>query len=241
MQPYYLPYLAYWQLVNSCDTFVLLDDTYHRTRGWINRNRILVQNSVRWMTLPLAGGSQNRRIHQIELSDHRDWKSRTLSTVKRAYSKSPYLDNGVEFLETLLEFPDSNLASFLEYSVRMTSARLGIETQIRSVAREYDPSQLTGLERIVEICEVEEAAVYINPVRGAFLYEPAPFRERDIEVRFLQADWGRINLKSECPEGPFLSILDLIMWNTPDEIFEFLGSYDLLCHADLSDETMAAI
>ena len=67
MQPYFFPYLGYFQLINAVDKFVVLDDVNYINKGWINRNRILINGHATFMTLPLQKASQNKRINEIEL------------------------------------------------------------------------------------------------------------------------------------------------------------------------------
>ena len=227
MQPYFLPYLPYWQLIHACDTFVLLDDSYYRTRGWINRNRILVQGSIQWMTVPLHRSSQNKRIGEITLSKHGNWKSRLLTTVERAYASAPYRDRGVDILRSILTHSQARLDEFLEHSIRLTAQGLGISTEILSSRKDLENSTAAGLDRVLEICEEAGASVYLNPVRGAFLYETSRFQKKGIGLSFLQAQWEEIDLTSECEEGPTLSILDLLMWNEPQDIAKSFSHFEL--------------
>ena len=66
MQPYYLPYIGYWQLLNAVDKYVIYDDVNFIKGGWINRNRILNNGVVQYFNVPMIGSSPFKLINQIE-------------------------------------------------------------------------------------------------------------------------------------------------------------------------------
>ena len=68
MQPYFIPYIGYWQLINAVNTFVIYDDVNYIKRGWINRNRILVDGESHYFNIPVTGASQNKKINEIKVN-----------------------------------------------------------------------------------------------------------------------------------------------------------------------------
>ena len=90
MQPYFMPYIGYLQLMNAVDKFVLYDDVNYINKGWINRNRILVNGQAYLFTIPLKEASQNRLINEIYLSNDPKWKGKLLKTIEQGYKKAPF-------------------------------------------------------------------------------------------------------------------------------------------------------
>ena len=84
MQPYFFPYIGYWQLVNLVDQFVIYDDVNYIKRGWINRNRILVEGKALYFHVPVRKASQNKRINQIEIFLDEDTIRKKLKTIELA-------------------------------------------------------------------------------------------------------------------------------------------------------------
>ena len=103
MQPYFLPYIGYFQLMAAVDKFVLLDDVNFINRGWINRNRIAVNDEPYWITIPLAKASQNRLINELEIIDDPSWKRKVVRTVELNYKRAPFLDTALPLFSGMLE------------------------------------------------------------------------------------------------------------------------------------------
>ena len=70
MQPYFFPYIGYWQLINIVDTFVIFDDVNFIKKGYINRNSILVGGQSQRCTLELIKASQNKLIYEVEVGNN---------------------------------------------------------------------------------------------------------------------------------------------------------------------------
>src|SRR4051812_7809722 len=97
MQPYFVPYLGYFQLLAAVDKIVLLDDVNFINGGWINRNRIRVNGQPHWLTLPLAQASQNRLINEINIVDDPAWKRKAVRTLELTYQEAPFVDQILPF------------------------------------------------------------------------------------------------------------------------------------------------
>ncbi|KXK47281.1 MAG: WbqC-like family protein [Bacteroidetes bacterium OLB10] len=89
MQPYYMPYIGYFQMINAVDSFVFYDDVNFINRGWVNRNRILVNNEPSYITIPLLKASQNKLINEIEINYDKNFDKIT-KTIQLNYKKSPF-------------------------------------------------------------------------------------------------------------------------------------------------------
>lgn len=217
MQPYFLPYIGYWQLIAAVDQFVVLDDVNYINRGWINRNRIVVNNSPAWLTLPLKKASQNKLIHEIDIQDDDGWRNRMEKTLASSYSKAASFSAGADFLADLLLLAQGNLSSYLSEMISRICAKLGIPTSIIPTSRVFPKGELKGQDRILDICRQLGASQYINPPGGRALYDPEKFQAQGIQLRFLEAP-TTTNLCSGLGDGEHLSILDTLMHNSPNDI-----------------------
>jgi hypothetical protein len=218
MQPYFLPYIGYWQLIAVVDKFVILDDVNYINRGWINRNRITVNGSPSWMTLPLQGASQNKLISELDFVLNSDWRSRLGKTVRHAYSKAPNFEFAFTLFDELLEQAQGNLSSFLVTTMKRLCSVFGIATEILPTSRVFQKNGLTGAERLVDICRQVGATAYVNPPGGKELYDNQPFNAAAIDLYFLSPQIADLDLCFGSREGASLSILDPLMHNSAEAV-----------------------
>ena len=227
MQPYFLPYIGYFQLMAAVDRFVLLDDVNFINRGWINRNRIAVNGESHWLTIPLLGASQNKLINDIEILPDVFWKKKMLRTVQMNYASSPHFEAVFQLLCKILYAADGNLSSFLSLSLIMIKKYLGLTTDIELASGIYPKLDLKGEQRILDICTKEAASTYVNPYSGKFLYKNTNFAASGVDLLFLDSKISKLRLKHSGKEGPMLSILDLMMLNPPSAIARALTDFEL--------------
>lgn len=210
MQPYFVPYLGYFQLMAAVDRFVLLDDVNFINRGWINRNRILLGGREHLITIPLRGASQNQHINQIALSDDTPWRAKLLKTVEQAYRKASFFEETMPLVRTLLACQETGLAPYLRSSLTVLHAWLELPCLIVPSAAIYEEKAYKGAERILDICVQERATVYINPPGGKDLYAPGDFSAQGIQLRFLKPRLDQYE-QGGAPFIPGLSIIDVLM------------------------------
>jgi hypothetical protein len=214
MQPYFLPYIGYFQLMAAVDKFVLLDDVNFINRGWINRNRIAVNGEPSWVTLPLAKASQNRLINEIQLVDDPLWKRKTLRTVELSYHRAPHSSEVLQLFSDILNQARGSLSVFLFRQLQQMADYIGIAVQIVATSAVYSKDGRAGQDRIIDICRREGVTSYANLPGGRDLYDPAAFAAAGIELLFLDPNFQALNLRHGGREGPILSILDLVMLNS---------------------------
>ncbi len=227
MQPYFLPYIGYFQLMATVDKFVLLDDVNYINRGWINRNRICINQQLHWFTVPLVKASQNRLIADLEIQSNSDWKSKLDKTVINNYSKTPFFAHVYPIFEQIINFSNLNLSAFLYHSLKLIADYLSIKTTIIPTSSVYSKENLKKQDRIIDICLRECADNYFNLPGGKKLYDYELFRNKGINLYFIEPDFKNMKLSYGGNEGPFLSMLDLMMWNHANEIRQSLTVYQL--------------
>lgn len=227
MQPYLFPYIGYFQLINAVDKFIIFDDVNYINKGWINRNRILLNGQEYMFTIPLNKASQNKLINEIDLSSDWKWKEKLLKTIETAYKKAPLFKLVYPLIERIITFEDRNLSIFISNSLEQICIYLDIKTQIISSSLQYNTTNLKGQKKILEICHSEQATVYINPVGGLEIYQKEVFEKMHIKLMFLQSK--PINYDQFNNEFlPFLSIIDLMMFNGKDKISGYLKEFDFV-------------
>src|SRR5664280_1221353 len=101
MQPYLFPFIGYFQLINAVDKFIIFDDVNYINKGWINRNRILLNGKEFLFSIPLENASQNKLINEINLFDNFRWKGKLLKTINAAYKKAPMFNEVYPILEKI--------------------------------------------------------------------------------------------------------------------------------------------
>ncbi|MGZ5007865.1 MAG: WbqC family protein [Methylobacter sp.] len=227
MQPYFLPYIGYFQLMAAVDKFVVFDDVNFIKRGWINRNRLLLNGAAHTFTVPLRAVSQNRLICELELADERNWRDKLMLTIQQAYRYAPCYPQLIALMERIVYFPSIRLDEFLLNSLREIAGYLELETEIVNSSRIYQNRHLKGQERILDICRQERAGAYFNSIGGIDLYDKAAFMEQGIQLNFLRS--LPINYcQGKGGHVPWLSILDVLMFNEPDDVRRLLGQREII-------------
>ena len=237
MQPYFLPYLGYMQLMSAVDTFVLYDDVAFINRGWINRNRLLINGQEHLFTVPLRDASQNKRINEVHLADDAKWRGKLLKTIEQGYRKAPQYGTVMPLTEKIINFATDSIAELVRASLVELNQYMNLTTRLVASSSVYGNAHLKAQERILAICEQEGATRYINPVGGQELYDRAKFAAAGIELKFIQAnrvDYPQYNPnRTGGPAGqnefvPWLSILDVLMFNDVATVRSMLGAYELI-------------
>ncbi|MCX6742709.1 MAG: WbqC family protein, partial [Candidatus Parcubacteria bacterium] len=168
MQPYFFPYIGYFQLINSVDKFVLYDDVNYIKQGWINRNRIISNMEGSYFTLQLQGASSYKNINEIQTGEN---KNKLARTIRQVYCKTKYFVSVFPMVESILLYSESNLSLYLENSVRKLCHILCIPTEIFLSSSIKKDNSLKGIEKVISICKLFNAQEYINSIGGEILYK----------------------------------------------------------------------
>jgi hypothetical protein len=208
MQPYFVPYIGYFQLIKEVDTFVLADDYEYSKGGWINRNRILNQNKIRFLTLPLQASSDFSLIKEKRISEDFVAK-KSFNLIVEAYRKSPYFVEVIPLVESILLFSERNLFGFIFNSINQITRSLEINTSMISTSQFDLHSTLSGQEKIIKICKEMGASEYVNLPGGRGIYDKDFFREQGVELKFLKVDDFVYDQGFDF-HTPHLSVLDVL-------------------------------
>ncbi|AXX85658.1 WbqC family protein [Aliarcobacter skirrowii] len=224
MQPYLFPYIGYWQLINAVDTFVIYDDVNFIKQGYINRNSILSNGKSQQFTLELIGASSNKLIKEIEIGNN---ANKILKTIKQSYIKAPLFENVIILLEEILTNKEKNLAKYIGYSLEKISQYLEINTNFVYSNNIKKDINLKAQDKIIDICKNLNARKYINTIGGQELYNKEIFKENGIELNFLKTELVEYKqFKNDFI--PYLSIIDILMFNKKSDIRIILDRYELI-------------
>ncbi len=227
MQPYLFPYIGYWQLINSVDTFVLYDDVNYIKGGWINRNNILINGSSHLFTLPLIDSSPNKLINEISVTDNIKQKQKLLKSFELAYAKAKYKDDVLPLLNNILMQEECRLHLFLYHQFKIICEYLGLDTEILISSDIVQTQGLHAQDRVIDICKCLKTTRYINAIGGQELYNKEEFKKNGIDLYFIKTN--EIKYKQFKNEFvPNLSIIDVLMFNSPEEVRELLTKYELI-------------
>ncbi len=223
MQPYLFPYIGYFQLIYAADLFLIYDDVAYIKRGFVNRNNILAPSGVTRFTVPVPGASQNKLFSDLQFSKDVD---KILKTIEHSYSKASYFEYVFPIVRRALELDDRSIASICQKSFEDIFSYLGLEKQFKKTSElEYDRSA-SARDRLIALCHLFDADCYVNASGGRKLYAKQDFAEQGIELRFVDT------LPVKYSQGnidfiPNLSIIDVLMHCSPQEVKYFLSCYKL--------------
>lgn len=216
MQPYFLPYIGYFQLIAAVDLFVVYDNIKYTKKGWINRNRLLLNGKDAYFTLPLKGGSDALDIGERELAEDFN-RGKLLNQFKGAYLRAPFFAQTFPLIEQIVRYEDANLFRFLHHALVATCGHLGIATEIRVASTLPADHGLRNQARVLALCEAVGADIYVNAIGGMELYSQDEFRTRGVELRFIRSNPFEYP-QFGTPFVPWLSIVDVMMFNPLEDI-----------------------
>jgi hypothetical protein len=225
MQPYFLPYIGYWQLLAAVDRFVVYDNIQYTKKGWINRNRFLRNGTDAYFTLPLKHGSAFLDVVDRYLAD--DFAPRgLLDQVAGAYRRAPFFAETFPVIEQVIAAAPRNLFEYLHHSIATIAAHLEIRTPLIVSSTVPIDRGLKAEQRVLALCGALGATRYINSSGGRDLYSPTAFAERGVELRFLQSRAAPYHQFGDTFVAN-LSIVDVLMFNSRDTVRGMLSEYDL--------------
>lgn len=227
MQPYFFPYMGYFQLIAASDVFVLHDDVQYIKGGWVNRNRILLNGESRMITFPVQKDAYELPINARRYVDDQQARKDIINLIKQAYAKAPCYRQVFPLLDELLMFEDRNVARFNENLIRRIADFIGLGCKIITSSGMEKDDSLAGESRVLDMCKRLGATDYINPQGGQSLYDTATFRNAGIDLRFLFMRPAPYTQRA-ADFVPYLSIIDGLMELGPVDIKPYLAEFDLI-------------
>lgn len=227
MQPYLFPYIGYWQLINAVDIFVIYDNIQFSKKGWFHRNNILLNNKKTLFSIPLKKDSDNLNVVERYISNSAEKEIRKIiRQIEAAYKKSPQFNQVFPFVKDIFLNDEKNLFKYIYNSVNKVCEFLGIETKIQVSSTINIDHSLKSQAKVLAINKALNATKYINPIGGKQLYDFKGFNKEGIELNFLESELPEYKQFQE-EFIPYLSIIDIMMFNSKDVIRKMLDKYKL--------------
>jgi hypothetical protein len=221
MQPYLFPYIGYFKLISRVDRFVFFDDVNFINKGWINRNRLLIDGKVKFFTVPLSAASQNCLIFNIQIVPDMIWRAKLEKSIYQSYSKAKYFKEIFELISPVLFVKKKMIGDMAKESIEKITNYLSINTDYIWSSEIYKNHHLKGEARIIDICLKEKSNSYINLSGGQNLYVVDNFAANGINLSFVDVALPKYPQFSSTFE-PGLSIIDVLMHNSPSQVLEML-------------------
>ena len=239
MQPYFFPYLGYFQLINAVDLFLLYDDVQYMKGGWINRNRILQNGAPAWFSMPVRHAHFKLPISARTYCDPIKYGSALLSTLHTAYRKAPHFRCGINLAESILECGDDSVVGYNHAALLKICAYIGIRTKIELTSITKTDPILSAEDRVLELCKRTHATQYINAAGGRNLYSQQLFSAHNVDLRFIEMDQNieycqsmKISIDNDSDQIsnfiPNLSIIDLLMFNSQSDLLKLSQKYAIV-------------
>jgi len=228
MQPYFFPYIGYFQLINAADKFVVYDNIEYTKKGWINRNRILINGKVDYFSIPLKKDSDYLDIASRELSA--EWqkeKTKILNRLKENYQKAPFFGDVFQLVEKCFNCGEINLFDFILFSIKEIMEYLSIKTEIVVSSTIAINHSLKSEDKVIAICKELQASAYYNPIGGLQLYSKNTFESDAIKLFFLKTNNYKYMQFGDEFE-PFLSIIDIMMFHSKEALTLILNNEFIL-------------
>lgn len=224
MQPYFFPYIGYYQLAYAVQKFVFLDDVAFIKQGYINRNSILLGGRPHEFSLPVAKASSFRAIN-----DHRYIKeySKFFKMLEQNYRKAPYFNTAMQLVESVINQEDDSVSVKNAHSIKAVFSYLGIERDFLCSSELPRREGLKGQGRILDLCDRLALTEYINSIGGQALYSKNDFSAAGVELHFLKSQ-PRPYMQGSNEFIANLSMIDVLMYCDKDSIRDQLASYALV-------------
>lgn len=224
MQPYFFPYIGYYQLAYEVEKFVFLDDVNFIKKGYINRNAILLQGQRHEFSVPVAKVSQNRHINEHNYTGEFD---SFLALVEQSYKKAPFFAEVFPIVQSVVLDANQNVAKKNARSLIEVFSYLGIHRDFSFSSDITLDEKYKAQERIIALCQKLHIDQYRNAIGGQQLYDIPTFNSAGIELKFIKS-----NIQSY-PQGitpfvPHLSIIDVLMHCSKDVVMHHLTEYSLI-------------
>lgn len=227
MQPYVFPYLGYFQLIKAVEVFVIYNDVKFIKKGWINRNRILLNKKEYVFTIPCVRVSQNKQICETNILVDNTSRRKLIETIRVGYKNAPCFDAVFPMIEKVLLTKFDFIDQLAIESLATVCSFLGLKINFKESKSSYDNVDLVGQDRLIDICLAEQIPMYVNPIGGMELYSKEVFKKRGVELMFLKS----LPIIYNQYGGEFipnLSIIDVLMFNEPAKVLSFVNKYALV-------------
>jgi hypothetical protein len=231
MQPYFFPYIGYFSLIKNTERFILLDSIQYIRHGWIERNRILKPDEGwQYIGVPLNKHKRETSIKEIEISNESKWKEKIIAQLVHYKKIAPNYNKTIDFIKETFSKDYKSIVALNKDTLTAVCQYLGIEVTIDLFSEmniEIDQVNAPD-EWALNICKaIGGVQEYWNPEGGSSFFNINKYILNNINIRFLHQILIEYNQKRRIFE-PGLSIIDVMMFNSPETISEMLTQYEIV-------------
>jgi len=227
MQPYFLPYIGYFQLICASDVFVFYDDVHFIKKGWLRRNRIWSNSQELLISLPCKGASQNKLINEVLVDTSHASFQGIRTSIEHAYRKSPQWQHVSQLLDDIFHERVCSISEFNERSIKAVMDYLGMPLNaVKSSELAPETRGMPRAERLIAISKKLNGTTYINMPGGKALYEPKIFESASVALKFLKPRIPNHTAPQAKGRAMNMSIIDAIMHYPPAEINVHLNNFE---------------
>lgn len=242
MQPYFFPYLGYLQLIQHTDKWIVFDSIQFSSKSWVNRNRILhPEQSKDWqyVTIPLKKHSNLSQINEIDINNNITWQKQILGKLTHYKKIAPFYNQTIEIVKESILPSHTKLNNVLVNSLVNTCDYLEIDFQYSLFSEmNFDDSIITSPgDWALNIAKAHHASEYVNPPSGFKIFNEEAFIKNNIQLSFLTSDLPTYS-QSRSPFSVGLSIIDIMMWNSPHDIKLMLNKYRINSYKELNQQAI---
>lgn len=245
MQPYFFPYIGYFQCINAVDKYMVYDKLNYIYQGWVDRNRLVDKSGTIFYIRPqLKDASVSKLISEIRLQPKQFWRQKLIKTLKFSYAGASCFDETLALVSEILSYETESLSDFNFNAIKSICTFLEIGTELTNETQTYealerelrvksselppDAEEMPEIKviRALKMCEMEGADVFINASGGAALYDKSVFKDQGIDLKFIHTNPIRYAQFGE-EFFPGLSIIDVLMHNGKEGTKTLLTEYEL--------------
>ena len=223
MQPYFFPYLGYFQLINESKKFILYDKVSFRKESWITRNRILEKGSglTSMIQMPSKNKSSYKLISEMQIDESKSWRKKILNQLFLSYKKSAHFDEVYPMLESCINNKNSMIQEYNSELIKKICTYLEIDTDIvcdnnyatdieRNLEMRATKNQLhKKTQRVIDLCKFHDMQNYLNPINGTDLYSKEDFKRMGYTLNFIEMSVFNYEQFNH-PFTSHLSIIDVL-------------------------------
>ena len=214
-QPYFAPYIGYFQLINAVDVFVSYDDVNFINKGWTNRNKIMINGNEKTLTIPLKNKSQFKRINETVVVWDSKYITKFMKTMQVIYSRAKYKNEVLEIVTKVFDQKPDLISNLALASIEEFCKYLDIDTTLKVSSIEGYEKTADRVKNLINICQAEGIHNYVNPIGGTKLYNKEEFHSHGVKLNFLEGSRS-------------LSIIDVCMNTSKEEVKERLTECRLI-------------
>ncbi|WP_429218774.1 WbqC family protein [Aeromonas veronii] len=231
MQPYFFPYIGYFSLIMQSDEFIIFDTPQFMRKGWIERNRIgkLTGGSV-YIKVPLNKADLSTSIKEMSIDNTSDWRGKILSQLEIYKKRAPFYDDVLALVKEVLNTETSSIVHLNKIALEKVCNYLRIDKKFKVFSEmnlEIESPQAPD-EWALNICKALDVKYYVNAAGGESFFDKRKYTNNNIQLCFINQPIDKYKQFGHEFE-PGLSIIDVMMFNSPEEVIQMLSQGSLKC------------